>query len=151
MVLNERLLINNIVENILEFCVIFNFSIRSFKIYRMTSQYLHPRVVNEQLHYRPAAVDMTSNLTKLSNLKRTPMPGPRGHKDKDLKSCVTESEMKAILINNPKVFDSFVLECVSQERLENLLSAKKQRPVVPGISHYSIRITATACRKSQKH
>ena len=98
---------------------------------------LHPRVVNEERQYRPAAVDavvdMASNLTKLSNLKRSPMPGPRGHKHKDLKSCVTESEVKAILINNPKVFDSFVLECVSQERLENLLSAKKQRPVIPGI------------------
>ncbi|KAK3100066.1 hypothetical protein FSP39_014218 [Pinctada imbricata] len=77
---------------------------------------------------------MASNLQRLSNLRRTPIPGPRGQiRDKGQGSSISESEVRALLINNPSVFDSFVLECVAQDRLERLLQAKKDKPIISGI------------------
>lgn len=93
---------------------------------------------------------MASNLEQMSFLKRPPFPGrmvkPR------LKSRVipsmTELQVKNYLIQNPKVFEQFVLESVPESKLEDLLKVKRERPRKPSIGEHPIALQSLYLRNS---
>ncbi|XP_062608258.1 cAMP and cAMP-inhibited cGMP 3',5'-cyclic phosphodiesterase 10A-like [Saccostrea cucullata] len=85
---------------------------------------------------------MASNLEQMSVLKRVPFPGhmikPRW---KYLNgTSLSELQVKTYLIQHPKVFENFVLESVSESKLEELLQMKRDRPCITAIGEQSIAL-----------
>lgn len=61
---------------------------------------------------------------------------------------MTELQVKNYLIQNPKVFEQFVLESVPESKLEELLKVKRERPRKPAIGEHPIALQSLYLRSS---
>lgn len=61
---------------------------------------------------------------------------------------MTELQVKNYLIQNPKVFEQFVLESVPESKLEDLLKVKRERPRKPSIGEHPIALQSLYLRNS---
>lgn len=61
---------------------------------------------------------------------------------------MTELQVKNYLIQNPKVFEQFVLESVPESKLEDLLKVKRERPRKPAIGEHPIALQSLYLRNS---